>query len=305
MTAEPEDADGAKRRDRYQRALAVGAGAGAGAVVAGPVGAVGGAVLGPLLEPLVEKIWEEVSGDGRRRAMEVLASAAEAAGRPVEEITGLSRASEQTRLLAGTAMSAATRTAWGAKVRTLGRSLASGLLATDDAQVDVEQLIIAAISDIEGPHLALLDLLVSSEPDITVRGANARPAIAPQRRKWTIRQITMVRPKLGAVVPSLLGTLQRHGLIKENNNVAEAIQRYSNELATEAAREAGRTTNAGVRARPAVPRLAPNTAQRLTPQRSWSPTELGDQVVGRFREAGADAPDVWTSPGEAGVPGAV
>ena len=237
--------------------------------------------------------------------MRVLASAAEAADRPIEEITGLTRASEQTRLLAGTAMSAATRTAWEGKVRTLGRSLASGLLTTDDAQVDVEQLIIAAISDIEGPHLALLDLLVSSEPDITVSSANVRPATAPQRRKWTIRQITKVRPKLGTVVPSLLGTLQRHGLITENDNMAEAIQRYSNELATEAAREASHTTNAGVRARPAVPRLKPNTARRLTPQHSWSPTELGDQVASRFREAGADAPDVWTSPGGAGVPGAV
>ena len=79
--------------------------------MAGPVGAIGGAALGRLLERLVERIWEEVSRDGRRRAAEVLASAAEAAGRPIEEVTELSHASKKTRLLAGIAMSAATRTA--------------------------------------------------------------------------------------------------------------------------------------------------------------------------------------------------
>lgn len=295
MATEPEDADGEMRRDRYQRAIAAGAGAGAGLIAAGPVGLVGGALLGPLLEPLVDKIWGEVSGGGRRRATQVLTSAAEAADRPVEEIAELSRASDQSLLLAGTAMSAATRTAWDGKVRTLGRSLASGLLATDEAQIDTEQLIIAAISDIEGPHLALLDLLVSSEPDITALGGNARPAIAPERRKWTIGQITAVRPKLSPVVPSLIGTLQRHGLIKENDNVADAIQGYSNELANQSAREAARPTNNRQRRMPGVPRLNPHVARRLTPQQTWSPTELGDQVVARFRAAGAGAPDVWTS----------
>jgi hypothetical protein len=45
-------------------------------------------------------------------------------------------------------------------VRTLGRSLASGLLADDNAKIDTEQMIIAAITDIEGPQLAMLELLV-------------------------------------------------------------------------------------------------------------------------------------------------
>ena len=55
------------------------------------------------------------------------------------------------------ALSAATRTAWEDKLRTLGRSLESGLLAEDNAKVDTEQMIIAAITDIEGPQLAMLE----------------------------------------------------------------------------------------------------------------------------------------------------
>ena len=55
--------------------------------------------------------------------------------------------------LTGFALSAATRTVWEDKVRTLGRSLASGLLAEDNAEIDTEQMIIAAITDIEGPQL--------------------------------------------------------------------------------------------------------------------------------------------------------
>ena len=67
-------------------------------------------------------------------------------------------------MLTGFALNAATRTAWEDKVRTLGRSLAAGLLAEDNAKIDTEQMIIAAITDIEGPQLATLELLVALVP---------------------------------------------------------------------------------------------------------------------------------------------
>lgn len=168
MGSGEENEEPGKRRDRHQRAAAAGAGAAVGAIIAGPAGAVVGAALGPLIEPFAVKVWEEVSADGRRRGADVLATACEASQRPIEEILELIDTSDRMRLLAGIAMSAATRTAWQAKVRTLGQSLASGLLAKDDAQIDTEQLIIAAIADIEGPHLSLLDLLVSYQPTVTL-----------------------------------------------------------------------------------------------------------------------------------------
>ena len=85
-------------------------------------------------------------------------------GVPVEEMEERINASERTELLTGFALSAASRTAWEDKLRTLGRSLASGLLAEDDATIDTEQMIIAAITDIEGPQLAMLELMVAWRP---------------------------------------------------------------------------------------------------------------------------------------------
>jgi hypothetical protein len=82
-----------------------------------------GAIAVPALEPVAVDIMRRVGQAGKRRSGEVLAIACE--------------------------------------VKILGRSLASGLLASDDAAIDSEQLIVWAIADVEGPHLALLDLLVA------------------------------------------------------------------------------------------------------------------------------------------------
>lgn len=158
-----EDDEDSARFDRHAQALAAGLGAVAG-VPFGPVGSIVGAALGPLLVPVAEEIFREVGMDGRRRSGEALAATCEASGLSAEETMRRALSNEKSRLLSATAIVAATHTTWEDKVRTLGRSLASGLLAADDAEVDSEQLIMSAIADLEGPHLALLDLLVSWHP---------------------------------------------------------------------------------------------------------------------------------------------
>ena len=127
------------------------------------IGVAVGAGLGPILEPLVKGVWAELSAGARQRQTDVLFWAIHN-GVPVEEMEERINASERTQLLTGFALSAATRTAWEDKLRTLGSSLASGLLAEDDATIDTEQMIIAAITDIEGPQLAMLELLVAWRP---------------------------------------------------------------------------------------------------------------------------------------------
>ena len=127
--------------------------------MAGLFGAAVGAGLGPKLEPLVKGVWAELSESARRRQTDVLFWAIYL-GIPIDELEERINASERTQLLTGVALSAASRTAWEDKVRTLGRSLAAGLLAKDNAKIDTEQMIIAAIADIEGPQLAMLELLV-------------------------------------------------------------------------------------------------------------------------------------------------
>jgi len=243
----------------------------------------------------------------RQRQVEVLASAIDA-GIPEDELGERINASERTQLLTGFALSAATRTAWEDKLRTLGRSLESGLLAEDNAKVDTEQMIIAAITDIEGPQLAMLEFLVRWEPR---RYAGGPPVEGPldipeysydrsydgswqvHEREWSNEQIAYARPNLAPIAPSLLGTLQRHGLVVQNDNTGDAIERYSKEFEKKLGEQYRQQTRDGAFRPRGVPQLV--NPGRLVPKPTWSPTELGEQVFLRFRVAGTELPDVWAS----------
>lgn len=291
----PDETEG--QRDRHQRALAAGLGAVFGAAVGGPIGAVGGAALAPLLEPMAAQVWAELGAAGHRRAGQALAAAVDA-GIPRDELFERINASERAQLLAGYALSAATRTAWEDKVRTLGRSLAAGLLATDDAKIDNEQLIIAAIADIEGPHLSLLDLLVSYEP-ITRNQRLDIPAYsyensadgtwAVRRRHWARGNIRLARIQISSSLPSLLGTLQRHGLAIERtdgnraiNEITRFLDKKVNEVPIWHIEEIDHSVPA-------------QRGTKIEVQEIWTPTEIGEKVFLRFREAGTELPDAWNS----------
>jgi hypothetical protein len=299
--------DDDERRDRNQRAAAAAAGALIGGVAAGPLGAAIGAGLGPLLEPLVRGVWAELSERARQHQTDVLFWAIRN-GIPEDELEERINASERTQMLTGVALIAASRTAWEDKVRTLGRSLASGLLAEDDATIDTEQMIIAAIADIEGPQLAMLELLVRWAPG---RLAGGPPIEGPldvpdyshsrshdgswgvHDRKWSSAWIAFARPNLAPVAPSLLGTLQRHGLVVQNDNAAEAIENYGKEFEKLLARQVGQQTRAGASRLSGAPHVG--NVERLVPALTWSPTELGEQVFLRFLDAGTDIDDAWSS----------
>ncbi len=296
----PDRSDDHERRRRYQRAGAAAAGALLGEVVAGPVGIAAGAALGHILEPVAAQIWDELSAGGRRRAGETLAAACEVldcdAGKLEDRIT----ASERTLLMAGVCISAATRTVWPAKVRALGRALASGLLAEDEATIDVEQLIIAAMADLEAPHLSMLELLACRVPPRFVGDEQiAHPrqnehGITLPRHGWTQRQIGFYRPSLAPVAHSLLGTLQRHGLVAADDHTATALHKALDELRKQSARQhqprAGLPSSA-----PPVADIPEMTLRRITPPASWSATDVGELVLDRYREAGADLPDGWVT----------
>jgi hypothetical protein len=304
----PDSGQG-KRKDKYQRTAAVAAGAALGLPL-GPAGAVVGAAAGVLLEPLAAKIWDEVTGDARHRGGEALAYAKTATSLNDEEFERVISDSERSRLLTGTMLSAASRTVWDGKLRTLGQSLASGVLATDEAAIDTEQMILAAIADMEAPHLSLLDLLVSYT-SIRRMGQQApekvkvpeyshaiglqfsgAPKWAVRNREWTVEQINFSRPSLTAVLSSLLGTLQRHGLAGLDINTDKSIEKFSKELERETNRAIGprRGSNAkgGLTQAPRITRVP-------SEQPTWSPTELGEQVWLRFHDAGAAVPDAWMS----------
>jgi hypothetical protein len=261
--------DDAAKRDRYERATASGLGALVGAAISGPaapLGAVVGATLGPLLEPMAVRIRDELASDARKRGGEVLAAAVEATGSSEEELERLIQSGDETRLLAGIALSAASRTTFEGKLRALGYSLAYGLLAENRAIINVEQMIIAAIGDIEEPHLCLLDVLVHYEPPRGEDQPHPKELDIPDysyseflysgwyhvRREWPETLICSFRPRLAIVIESLIGTLDRHGLARWDTTSAE-----------------------------------------VTDDPNLLPTELGELTWRRFRDAGARIPDVW------------
>lgn len=275
--------------------------------MAGPVGAIAGAAFGPMLEPLVKGVWAELSASAQQRQVDVLISAIHA-GIPVEEMEERINATGRTQLLTATALDAARRTASEDKVRTLGRSLALGLLADDNAKIDTEQMIIAAITDIEGPQLALLEFLVCWEPG---QYAGSPPIDGPldipeysyewsydgswlvKNREWSNKQIAYARPNLAPLAPSLLGTLQRHGLVVQNDKTGEAIEKYAQAFEKKLGEQYAREGRAGAFRPSSIPRVA-NPA-KLAPEPTWSPTELGEQVFLRFLDAGTKLEDVWSS----------
>jgi hypothetical protein len=91
------------------------------------------------------------------------------------------------------------------------------------------------------------------------------------RRKWTAKQIVAIVPDLGQVLPSLLGKLREGGLVQENDTAPDAFKQLS-----------------------AIPGGEP----------SWSPTQLGEKILGFYAEAGAEGiQDPGGNPGQ--NPGAI
>jgi hypothetical protein len=237
-----------------------------------PAAIVAGVTGGVLLEPstvwLFQRLGHAMQGKGQR----VLDVASEAAEMSSEELYRRIVEDDKKQVLAAKAIEAAMRTAWEDKIRTLGTSLASGVLTSDETQFSTEQRIMAAIGDIEDAELVLLDLLVAwryqSGPirlDIPEYSRSQRSdrRWSVSHRKWYVNVIQNNRPRLTPLLPSLIGTLQGHGLITYESSVGSPG---------------------------AIVSEAPN------PGPYAEPTELGELVWMRFDKAGATVPPAWTAP---------
>jgi hypothetical protein len=285
------------------KAWATGVGAALG-LPFGPAGVIGGAIAGALLEPVALNLLQYLSGDAKRRSGEALSAACEASGLSAEDTLSRMFSNEKFRLLSGTAIIAAAHTAWEDKVRTIGRSLASGLLASDGAEVDTEQMIISAIADMEAPHVALLDLFVAHRPPLYSNERGIVRLDIPEHshsrsindewsvheRKWEDREILHYRPRLAPVFSSLAGTLQRHGLALFEDNSDQEIEQLKEAVEREASRSDQERRAGGTGSAPRRPTGAFNV--RTVPG-TWEPTELGEEVWLRFHQAGTNIPDVW------------
>lgn len=152
----------------------------------------------------------------------------------------------------------------------------------------------------EAPHLCLLDLVVGFEPPRDEELA-PRLVLIPNYshnmplyggwhwggRQWSESQICIARPRLAPVIESLIGTLERHGLVRRDDNSDEVLETLGQQYPA----NAGRAGSDDFKTRSG---RASESAQ-VADEPKWIPTELGEQVWTRFHDAGASVPDVWSS----------
>ena len=97
----------------------------------------------------------------------------------------------------------------------------------------------------------------------------------------------------------MIGALQRHGLIEQNDSTAEALTKFSETLRDETNRRnpPGRKVGFGHVQQP-PPLINSIQAQQVAPPRSWSPTDLGKQVLGYYELAAESGQILPPQPGE-------
>jgi hypothetical protein len=283
------DEDRARRR-RIQEAVPAAVLGAAGARIGGPAGAALSAGLLPYAADFFGKVLAEFGQDAQRRAGDMMTSAAEALGCEPGDLAEKAVESERARLLTTTATFGAAQTTWPDRVRALGRVLADGLIAEDDTKIDLTNMALAVMTELERPHVSLLELLACHVPALTEdrwTSTPYRPEVdplgepgQPDSRAWQARAILVIRPQLAPVFRGLIETLVRHGLVFERDRTTEAFRRFSTSLVNYQRRVAQRAQRGGpaLPDSPGVPDAPPH----------WSPTPFGEQVLSYYREAGAE-----------------
>jgi hypothetical protein len=133
-------------------------GAAAGALAGYALGGPGGVVVGASAGEALQYLASRALGLRRRQAEEVLEIAARESARTVDDLLACLTANpSRLQLAAAAVVTAAAETALHAKVRALGRALATGALAADDAEVDEQRFLVDTLRDLEAPHVRVLD----------------------------------------------------------------------------------------------------------------------------------------------------
>lgn len=99
----------------------------------------------------------------------------------------------------------------GEKLLIASRALASGALAKDDAEVELEVLMMRAVQDLDMVHFRLLHKFTMSATEL---GLQETPEHTSPPSALNPLQLVMVAPELEDVIPTLTAVLQSHGLLE-------------------------------------------------------------------------------------------
>lgn len=233
-----------------------------------------------MLEPVMRQVWDELASDSQASAGQVLVEASSYSNKAPDEFAEIIRQDEERRLLGGIAFAAGSRTRNRDKIRGLGRALADGVLADDDARLDETHLILRAMDDLEAPHITVLDFLVNYYPGTVRQGEQTHPPRrvkddprtherADTHSRWKVYELEFARPGFRGSAQSLLGTLQRHGLAVSEQDVRGVLERYQRDARTAALLSLNRTG-------PGPGEAKFSTRDLVT---HWSATALGAHVL--------------------------
>ncbi|TXR56307.1 hypothetical protein [Quadrisphaera setariae] len=181
----------------------------AGAVFAAVAGGGVAGVLAGAFQPIATRALElssrEMVGHQQRGVAVYVVGAAQAGVEPQELLDKAAEGPDRLHL-ACSAAQAAGESRYPERIIALGRALARGLLAEDDAVLDHEQLVVEALSRLDRPHLVVLWALLEDEPG---------------RSPGSWRQLTLSWVELQERIPGygaasltrLVAALDREGLL--------------------------------------------------------------------------------------------
>jgi hypothetical protein len=150
----------------------------------------------------------------RRKANRVVADAAAQTGVSEDQLIEMAEQSPQKTELAVEAINAATRATTEQKLRALASSLARGVQGDDNTAAQ-ERITVAALTDLEPLHVAVMMCLLSQPP--TFKSENEwqeamrnRPSCA---YGWLPSEVSERLPEVAQIIDAVFASLNRYGLV--------------------------------------------------------------------------------------------
>jgi hypothetical protein len=277
------------RRPRPDAIEAIAAGgAGLAAFVLGsPEAAFAVPVTAPFAVYGVRIAWDKTARVFRMR------KAAEArSGIGGDEFTARAMASERSRFLTTEAIRAAEGTYWPESAVAIGRALADSAFDVGDAPVDLPAAVLRTMGQLSESDVRVLSLIATrlytrsyTEPHQATTEPTEHSEQVP---RWAAPELAGVYPAVSDLVPGILAHLDALGLVAERDRTAKLIAGYSGKMTQETNR-INPPPGQRATAHKTPSALGESQVERLMPERTWSATKLGRELIGYYELASQTA----------------